>query len=165
MFCKKKKKMFLYSSACGQENQTFSGVLEFINSENNTKSRKKNEKVLVVVYKTTANHFAVIYPFWGLECSRKPIFSINLNSSKVEKSALNPEKEFSIVSSREGVSFLFRTIDLIGKSKEKYTSNDWIEALSNTNKNSAFLKSTANYKSKQIQLNLSVLNEDNEEND
>jgi len=157
--------MVLYSESCGQQNETFSGVLELLSAENNyIKSQKRAEKVLVAVYKTTTNHFAVIYPFWGLDCSRKPIFKINLNSTKVQKSALNPDREFSIVSSREGVSFLFRTIDFKSL-KANHTSNDWIQALSNPKEMSAFLKPTTIYKTKQIPLNLSVLNEDNEEND
>jgi len=78
---------------------------------------------------------------------------------------VNPDREFSIVSRGEGVSFLFRTMDYIDKLlKEKHSSDDWIEALSTTNEISAFLK--PNYKSKRNPtLNLSVLNEDNEEND
>lgn len=158
--------MVLYASNCGQQNYTMSGVLELIQTRNNQISFKKNsERVLVVVYKTSTNHFAVIYPIWGLDCSRKPICKINLLSTKIDKSVTNPDKEFSIVSTRESVSFEFRIPEKC--LKDNYTSDDWIQALSNNNEKSSFLKpSTSIYKSRQIRLNLSVLNEEsNEEND
>ena len=159
--------MVLYSPTCGQQNFTFSGCLELIRTRNlHLKNlTKKAERVLVVVHKTSSNHFAVIYPIWGLECSKKPICTINLLSTKVEKSSVNPDNEFSVMSTIEGVSFLFRINET--SNKNKYTTDDWVEALTNSNETS-FLKSSSMtfHKSKQIQLNLSVLSEEvNEEND
>lgn len=161
-------KMVLYLPTCGQQNLTFSGVLVLIRTKNIQLKNlsKKAERVLVVVHKTSTNHFAVIYPIWGLECSKKPIFTINLLSTKVEKSSVNPNTEFSVVSSREGVSFLFQIPD---KCNKNYTIDDWVEALTNSNESSTFLKmsSPSLHKSRQTKLNLSVLNEEevNEEND
>jgi len=158
--------MVLYSPT--QQNYTFSGVLELIRTRNikikNT--GKKSERVLVVVHKTSTNHFAVIYPIWGLDSSRKPICTINLLSTKVEKCSHSADREFSVVSTQEGVSFSFRTPDKT--SKDVYSSDDWIEALSNSNTNqSLFLKSSTTVpKRRQMPLNLSVLDEEvNEEND
>ena len=158
--------MVLYSPTCGHPNYAFSGTLELVRTRNiqikNTV--KKSEKVLVAVYKTSTNHFAVIYPLWGLDCSRKPICKINLLSTKVEKSPLNPDREFSVVSTNEGVQLWFRVSDKC--KKDNYTSDDWVEALSNDSQDSgSFLKPFSSiHRNKQIQLNLSVLNED-EEND
>ncbi|CAG2108705.1 unnamed protein product [Medioppia subpectinata] len=99
---KSNAKMVLYSNTRVEQNHKFKGVLELIPNRNNPINFvNKVEKVLVMVYKTTANHFAVIYPQWGLDCSRTPICKINLLSTKVEKSADSPDRQFCIASTRE----------------------------------------------------------------
>lgn len=92
----------------------------------------KNQKVIVVIHKTASKHFAVLYPFWGLVSAKRPICSINLKTTMVEKSRRDPEHEFRIVPARdfEGTSLTFRITESGGsKMSEGQSIDSWINAL------------------------------------
>ena len=103
--------MMMYSSQLGVIK---SGVLDLVSFNSKLNSLKPkltsdafteangcHEKVVVVVYKTSSEHFAVVYPHWGLISAKRPFCIINLKRAKVERSDKDPEHEFSLLSYRD----------------------------------------------------------------
>lgn len=101
--------MIMYSSELGVIK---SGVLDLVSFNSKLNSLKSgtasdvmpetnHQKVVVVVYKTSSEHFAVVYPHWGLISAKRPFCIINLKRAKVERSDKDPEHEFSLLSYRD----------------------------------------------------------------
>lgn len=99
-----------------------SGVLQVVSftSKFASTQRKRNnfqeishQKVVVVVHKTSSEHFAVLYPYWGMISAKRPVCSVNLKKAKVERSNKNPDHEFRISSNRDAgiLSMVFCTTE------------------------------------------------------
>lgn len=115
-------RLFPMPGLCGDESITMSGILEVV-------SHKGNPRVLVVVHRTTTEHFAVIYPIRLVACARKALSTINLKSSvakKVDQNLIHirPRKDI------DGVSITLRVIDPTNR-----TCDDWIRELSDCSPN------------------------------
>lgn len=163
-----------------------SGVLELVsfNSSLNSKytslkssqtensEKSTNQKVVVVVYKTSLEHFAVVYPHWGLITAKRPFCIINLKRAKVNRIHKDSDNQFIITSYRDP-NFLTLVLSITEKLNEKTEGNNfqsidsWINALQgelNDNDNSARHQWSWSSKRRVSKSSLlSVLNEDIEE--
>jgi len=163
-----------------------SGVLELVsfNSSFNSKytslkssqtesiPKASHQKVVVVVYKTSLEHFAVVYPHWGLITAKRPFCIVNLKKAKVEPTHKDPDHEFSIISYRDA-NFLSLVLCTSEKLNEKSEGNNfqpiesWINALQgefNDNDNTTPHQWSSSSKRRVSKSSLlSVLNEDSEE--
>lgn len=104
--------------------EIISGALELVSVLGVTTKLIKPQKVLMVVYKTSNKHFAILYPWWGLSSARKVLANINLLTSEVRKSSHRAD-EFSIKSSNcdeRCQQFTFRC--LAGKNGNSYKNNN-----------------------------------------
>jgi hypothetical protein len=158
-----------------------SGVLEMVSFDSKFTSKsiptesfqKTNQrKVLVVVYKTSLEHFAIVYPHWGLITAKRPFCIINLKRARVERSHRDPDHEFSVQSYRDA-SFLSLVLCTTEKLNEKSEGNNfqsidsWINALQgefNDSDNKTRHQWSWSSKRRVSKSSLlSVLNEDSEE--
>ena len=121
-----------------------SGVLDLVSFDSRLSSIKSTlksdvqtnanrQKVVVVVYKTSSEHFAVVYPHWGLISAKRPFCIINLKRAKVERSDKDPDHQFSLLSYRDSdlSMHLCFTEDLDDERSETnfHTIESWINAL------------------------------------
>lgn len=120
-----------------------SGVLDLVSFDSRHNSLKSikadvssdpnHQKVVVVVYKTSSEHFAVVYPHWGLISAKRPFCIINLKRAKVERSPKDPEHQFSLLSYRDSdlSMHLCFTEDINDETTDDnfHTIESWINAL------------------------------------
>ena len=158
-----------------------SGVLDLVSFDSRMTSIKSNiksdvqtdsnrQKVVVVVYKTSSEHFAVVYPHWGLISAKRPFCIINLKRAKVERSIKDPEHQFSLLSYRDSdlSMHLCFTEDLDDDNSETnfHTIESWINALqaevNEYDSTAGHWKWSSKRRVSKSSL-LSVLNEDSEE--
>jgi len=158
-----------------------SGVLQMVSfdakyaslkSQRESLPKTTHPKVVVVVYKTSLEHFAIVYPHWGLITAKRPFCVVNLKRAKIERSNRDPDHEFSIQSNRDANS-LSLVLCTTEKLNEKSGDNNfqsiesWINALqgdvndSDIGKQDQWRWSSKRRVSKSSLL--SVLNEDIEE--
>lgn len=113
--------------------EVMSGVLEVIGASSFTSSPRKtvpsssnlSQRVFVRVYRTSSEHFAVVYPVRAIITACRPLLSLNLKSCTVKPL---PGKEFRISPrSCEGVSVTFKGIE--GTTSDVQIS-DWLRAFS-----------------------------------
>lgn len=95
----------------------------------------EQQKVVMVVYRTFNEHFAVLYPFWGVICAQRPMCKLNLRSAIVESWSSSAEKglreEFRITTLRDsgGSSITLRTIPSDDGDDQCDSGTTWINAL------------------------------------
>lgn len=115
--------------------EVMSGVLEVIGASSFTSSPRKtvpssssnslSQRVFVRVYRTSSEHFAVLYPVRAIITACRPLASLNLKSCSVKPL---PGKEF-LISPRscEGMAVTFKGIE--GTTSDVQIS-DWLKAFS-----------------------------------
>lgn len=87
--------------------EVFSGVLDVLRPyDTSGKSAPSVQRVFVRVYRTTHEHFAVLYPLRALVTACKPLTSINLRSCALDQSS--PDEFRVSPRSLDGVSLSFR---------------------------------------------------------
>lgn len=124
--------------------EVMSGILEVISGSNFTSTgsphravtlTKRNlpstsntplqqQRVFVRVYRTSSEHFAVLYPVRAIVTACRPLASLNLKSCMVKQL---PNKEFRVSPrSCEGVTVSFKGTE----SSNDVQINDWLQAFS-----------------------------------
>ncbi|GFU03810.1 uncharacterized protein NPIL_394711 [Nephila pilipes] len=157
-------------SADNRTNQEVSGILEVIGCSNFTSScspnrgytrrtspsstpNNKMQRVFVRVYRTSSEHFAVLYPVRAIVTACRPLASLNLKSCTVKQL---PNFEFRVSpKSCEGMSLTFKGTE----TTNEVQIAEWLQAFSEVQDSSLRRKKVSDHR---LPLPVLVENEEDE---